>query len=137
MDSAEPTKPRTITDTIKQLFRSAAKAITGDDEDEPQPERRRKKEGESESGFMQLARSSSLLFTTKPRMHTMQDVRGGFREGRAAITRRDTIPDDLFGATGGDWSDTLAMLNQWNDEELAAGFDDCSAVDHNYGSLSL
>ena len=139
MDSAEPTPPRPITDRIKQLFRSAAHAITGSSEDEPQPERRRKKEGESESGMMQLARQFSRLFTAKraPQAMPVEDVRESFRTERAAITRPDTMPVDFFGATGAGWSDTLALLSQWNDEALAAEFDDGFANDHKHNSLNL
>jgi hypothetical protein len=137
MDSTGPTLPRTIANTIKQFFRSAAKAITGDGDDEPTPERRRKKEGGS--GVMQLARKFSRLFVTtrQPRARqtvNARDAREGFREG-AAVARRDTT-EDIFAATGASWPDTLAVLNQWNDED-AADFDDDCANDHKYNSLSL
>jgi hypothetical protein len=140
MDSAGPTTLRTIVVSIKQFFRSAAKAITGDGEEEPQPERRRHKEGGTESGVMRLAREFSRLFITTKQPRARQamnarDAREGFREG-AAVTRRDTMPENNYRATGADLSDTLALLSQWNDEDLA-NFDDDFANDHKYTPLNL
>jgi hypothetical protein len=97
-DTAGRSKNRTIAGAIKQLFRAAAKAITGASEDEPQPARRRKKEGESESGMMRLARKFSRRFVMakQPRTrHTAQAHKQGenFDTARAAITRRDVLVD--------------------------------------------
>jgi hypothetical protein len=136
MDSTGPTPLRTITDAIKQLFRFVAKAITGDGDDEPHPERRRKKEGGG--GVMRLFRQFARLFITRKEPRARQamnarDAREGFREG-AAVTRRAAMPGDL--AIGASWPDTLALLSQWNDEELA-DFDGDFANDHKYSSPTL
>jgi hypothetical protein len=90
--------------------------------------------------MMQLARQFSRLFTKQPcdpQAMDALDVRESFRTERAGITRPDTIPVDFSGASGAGWSDTLALLSQWNDEALAADFDDSFASDHKCNSLNL
>ena len=137
--SAEGTKHRTISGTIKELFK-AAKAITGG-EDEPEPERRRAKDGGSEGGMMRMARQFSHLFTARqphgPQVMRGEDMRGSFRREARRATRADTTPVDYFEATGAGWSDTLALLGQWNDEALAADFDDSFENDHKCDSPGL
>jgi hypothetical protein len=59
MDPGERTSPKTITGAIKQLFRPAAKAITGG-EDEPQPQPKKRKSGETEKGFNMAARAATV-----------------------------------------------------------------------------
>jgi ribosomal protein L23 len=52
-DTAKGTKHQTIRGAIKQLFRSAVKAITSCGEEDPAPRRRRR--GETEKGFRHAA----------------------------------------------------------------------------------
>lgn len=132
-------KSQTIAGAIKQLFRSAAKAITGAGEDEPQPARRRKKEGESESGMMQLARKFSRRFITTKQPRAQQTAQAqnegeNFATARAAITGRDVLAGDAFEAASEYPSDTLDSVNPFSpdsfltdiDGDLSAPQDHCS-----------
>jgi hypothetical protein len=91
------------------LFRAAVKALTRQD-DEPKPAPRRKS-GETEKGFGMAA--------------------------RAIMRRAVQIPAALYEAATDYLSDTLDLLNRWNDEDLTADFDDDFANDHNDNSLNL
>jgi len=87
-NTAGPDKVRTIADSIKGLFRSAAKAITGEAEDKPQPRRRGKKEGDRDGGMMRFALRFARAFTTRPRLkpQSAEEMREDFRSEGAATT---------------------------------------------------
>jgi len=133
-DTAQGSRNRTITGSIRALFRSAAKAVT-DADDEPPPERRRdRKEGDRDGGMMRFALRFSRLFAAKrarpQQTAQVEDVREGFRTERAAITRPGTMQDhDAFGAATAYLSDTLDWMNPyWHDDagsgtELKADLD--------------
>lgn len=93
-DTARGTKQQTITGGIKELFRKAAKAVTGRADDAPRPKTRRRKKGEdTRDAFPAAAR-----------------LMAGHHARRQHANAASTF-----------LSETLDWLNLWNHNTAATG----------------
>jgi hypothetical protein len=113
-DTAPGSKNRTITGTIKGLFRDAVNALTRRDEDEPQPPRRRR--GETEGDFRMLARKAARRF----------DARTQFRKVAAACAPRHVrtifLSPEEWGGPDAHLSTALDLLAHVNNDAAGSGY---------------
>ena len=129
-------KAQTIPEAVRALFKNAVKALTRH-EDEPKPVPRRKS-GETDKGFSMAVRAIMRRVTEAAPPRGRRDAGTAFGAAAAAIMSRVVqIPAAFFDAATEHLSETLDLLNQWNDEDLTADFDDGFANDHNDNSLNL
>lgn len=127
-DTASGTKNRTITETIKGLFRAARNALTRRDEAEPPPPRRRR--GETEGDFRKLGRKLAV---------SAKAAAAGVARGRyaalqptkppvpAVASGTAAIPAEFLSADP-DWN-AFDITNPWydpgfeSDADFDSGFD--------------
>lgn len=126
-DTASGSKHRTITETIKGLFRAAMNAVTRRDETEPRPPRRRRR-GETEGDFRRLARKAARRL----------DVRKQFQKVAAARARRRVrtivLTAEEWGGPDAHLTSTLDLLTHLNND--MSGGNEYGVVDANLHHLS-
>jgi hypothetical protein len=131
--AAEPNKTaQPKPEGLGALFRRAVKAVTGNGEDEALEAKRKRRE-DTEGGFAQLR-----MWFSRPYRHKPAAFRTAASNKTETPSRSFEIDADVYDHAEAFLSDTLSILNQWNDEDfLTADFDDGYIIDHNYSSLDI